>query len=134
MSETFTLAEFTTDAWRDRPEYRASGVDWDHVLKLHGSAVETGKLGDTDVYYFMHQEPGSARCEFWLWCAHAWNVNGEPAEGHPVAVMCVKTYEGFTEWSGAQTVTCEPVTVARAFVALHELCCAKWKSFAEWYA
>lgn len=133
MVETYTLDEFCTGAWSDRPEYASNSISFDHIRTLH-DGDEFGKCGETDVWYFLRMKT-EVSFEFHLYMAHAWAsmIDASPSEGEPLLWVYGTVFDGVREISGGQSFSINLPEFAAALVWLHEECCRRWPRFAEWY-
>ena len=136
MPQTYTLDEFTTGAWSDRPEYSSEQICFKHITQLHKVSddfVESGKCGETDYWFFLTMR-SEVTFEFYLYDACSWREIGVvPLEAEPFVWVYGTVFDGVRECSGGENFSGNLKNMAQALGWLHSDCCRRWPRFAKWY-
>lgn len=134
--QTFTLDEFTTGAWIDRPEYSSDQICFEHITQLHEAHdgfIEWGQCGETGYLFFLHMH-GEFSFQFYLYQVCSWEVrSGKISRVDPFFWVYGRTFDGIKECSGAQNFSGNLLEMAKVLGWVHEYCCSRWPRFAEWY-
>ena len=134
--ETYTLAEFTTGTWSDRPEYSSVCIGFDRIVALHSAEsdfVGQFQCGETRFKMFLHSR-NEITFEAYLYEVGGWDQHSAPLEAEPVIWLCGTSFDGFRECSGGQNFSSDPLNLAAALVWSHQFFCERWPRFKEWYA
>lgn len=132
--DTFSLDEFTTGEWSDRPEYASDGVGYAHVQALHEAQKGYREVYSLDARFFAFLTMQTETTfEFHLYRCFAWGLDDSPNALEPVLWVYGTTFDGVRETSGGQNFTVDLPQLAEAATWLHGLCCDLWPSFREWY-
>lgn len=134
-TETYTLDDFTTGEWSERPEYAEGELSFSHVERLHmdqDDFVEDGACGKGKYWFFLHQS-SEVHFEFYLYWADPGGNCQRPSFVEPFLWVYGTTFDGVRECSGGQNFPGDLLSMAEALQWLHSYCCRRWQGFAELY-
>lgn len=104
-AESYSLDEFSTGAWADRPEYASQAPGFDHVQAVHcgaGALVDNGPCGTTGYWYFLHFERAVA-FQYYLYNADGHTAGrSKPVWLEPFFWVYGSIGDGARECSGGQ--------------------------------
>jgi hypothetical protein len=136
MEQTYTIAEFTTGEWSERPEYACEDIAFSHVKTLHEAAdnfADQGRCGETDYWYFLEIR-NNAAFEFYIYSAEGIHKNKSiPHSVEPFIWIYGTLGDGVRECSGGQNFNGNLLEMSAALTWLHMHCCDRWPQFKEWY-